>query len=298
MTILKTQYCGYVAIVGKPNVGKSTLLNQLVGQKLSIISRKAQTTRQQILGIKTDENLQVIYVDTPGIQNKHSSALNSYMNRQAKTILFDVDVIVLVLDRLIWQAEDEQILAEIKKAEVPVILAINKVDKLIDKSHMLPFIEKTKNLFEFASIIPISAQSGKNVDELEKLLIGYMPQQTFYFPDGSITNRGQAFFAAEIVREKLFHFLGDELPYQTTVLIESFKEDERIITIHALIVVQTIGQKKMVIGAAGEKIKQMGTRARLDLEKILEKKVNLKLWVKVSKNWSDDEKLLMQLGYE
>jgi GTP-binding protein Era len=292
--------CGYVALVGRPNVGKSTLLNRILGQKLSITSRKPQTTRHQILGIKTEDELQVIYVDTPGLHNdSKGNALNRYMNKAASEALRHVDLVIFLVDRTAWTEEDEIVLEKLQHARCPVVLAVNKVDLLKDKEALLPWIEQLNSKRSFDDIVPISAEKGHNVDKLEALVAEHMPEGMHFYPDDQITDRSSRFVAAELVREKLMRNLGDEVPYGTTVEIEEFSQDERgLLTISALILVEREGQKRIVIGDKGERIKQIGRDARLDMERMFDAKVMLNLWVKVKRGWADNERALASLGYK
>lgn len=292
--------CGYVALVGRPNVGKSTLLNRILGQKLSITSRKPQTTRHQILGIKTEDLLQVIYVDTPGLHNDtKGNALNRYMNKAASEALRHVDLVIFLVDRTAWTEEDQIVLDKLEHARCPVVLAVNKVDLLKDKEALLPWIEKLSSKRKFDEIVPISAEKGHNVDKLEACVARHMPDGDHFYPDDQITDRSSRFVAAELVREKLMRNLGDEVPYGTTVEIEEFAQDERgLLTISALILVERDGQKRIVIGDKGERMKQIGRDARLDMERMFDAKVMLNLWVKVKRGWADDERALASLGYK
>ena len=274
--------CGYVAIVGRPNVGKSTLMNHLLGQKISITSRKPQTTRHSIVGILTEDETQVIFVDTPGI---HQNAAK------------DVDLVLFVVDRTHWTAEDDLVLQHLERVKVPVALVLNKVDQIDDKSSLLPRIQTLSERREFAAIFAISALKGQKVDELKHYLLDNMPSNDFFFPEDQITDRSERFLAAEIVREKLMRNLGEELPYELTVEIEDFGFQDHVLHIHALILVEREGQKKIVIGEKGEKLKRIGTDARKDLELLLDTKVMLNLWVKVKSGWSDDDRALRSLGY-
>ncbi len=289
--------CGYVAIVGRPNVGKSTLMNHLLGQKISITSRKPQTTRHSILGILTEQGTQALFVDTPGIHKPVNKAINQYMNRSALTALKDVDLVLFVVERLQWTEEDELVLQHLERINTPVALVINKVDQLDDKSRVLPHIEQLSERRTFAQIFPLSALRGKNVEALEKWLLETLPEGEHLFPDDQVTDRSERFLAAEVVREKLMRNLGEELPYAATVEIESFKFEDNVLHIHALILVERDGQKKIVIGHQGEKLKRIGTDARKDLEYMLDAKIMLNLWVKVKAGWSDDERALQSLGY-
>ncbi|KEA65572.1 GTP-binding protein Era [Marinobacterium lacunae] len=291
--------CGYVTIVGRPNVGKSTLMNRILGQKLSITSKKPQTTRHQILGIKTEDDLQVIYVDTPGLHiDDKGRALNRYMNRAASEALRHVDVIVFLVDRTAWTEEDEAVLEKLKFARCPVILAVNKVDLLKDKSALLPQLELLSSKLDFAEIVPISAEKGHNVEHLEEVVEGFIPQGVHLYPEDQITDRSSRFVAAELVREKLMRNLGDEVPYGTTVEIEEFQHDGALLTISALILVEREGQKRIVIGNKGEVLKGIGRDARQDMERMFDCKVMLNLWVKVKRGWADNERALHSLGYK
>ena len=289
--------CGYVAIVGRPNVGKSTLLNRIMGQKISITSKKPQTTRHQILGIKTEGKTQVVYVDTPGLHLKEHKAINRYMNRAASDSLKHVDVIVFIVDRTRWTEEDSFVLEKIKQAHAPVILAINKVDQAKEKNALLPHIQTLAEKFKFSEIIPVSAKHGHNIESLEELIDERLPKSFHYFPEDQVTDRSQRFLAAEIVREKIMRQLGEELPYSVTVEIEEFKQVKHILHISALILVERSGQKKIVIGDKGEQIKIIGRDARKDMERLFDSKIMLNLWVKVKGGWSDDERALKSLGY-
>ncbi|MFZ7275748.1 GTPase Era [Avibacterium endocarditidis] len=291
-------YCGFIAIVGRPNVGKSTLLNKILGQKISITSRKAQTTRHRILGIQTDGPYQAIYVDTPGLHIEEKRAINRLMNRAASSAIGDVDLIIFVVDGTHWNADDEMVLNKLRRAKAPVVLAINKIDNIKDKEGLLPFITEISQKFDFKAIIPISAQRGNNVQELEKIVRESLREGVHHFPEDYVTDRSQRFMASEIIREKLMRFMGEELPYSVTVEIEQFKTNERgTYEINALILVERDGQKKMVIGNKGQKIKVIGTEARADMERLFDNKVHLELWVKVKSGWADDERALRSLGY-
>ncbi|QSA98339.1 GTPase Era [Methylococcus sp. EFPC2] len=288
---------GHVALVGRPNAGKSTLLNHLIGQKISITSRRPQTTRHSILGIKTDERAQIIYVDTPGLHASEKRAMNRYMNRTASSVLLGVDVVVWVLDQWSWQEENDLVLDKLKSAQCPVILAINKIDQCEDKAKLLPFLEEMAGRFSFAEIVPVSALRGVNLDRLEERIVELLPEGEAFYPDDQITDRSERFLAAEIIREKLIRSLGQEVPHALAVEIEQYKLEGGLVRIHAVIWVEREGQKVIVIGRQGEGLKKVGQRARSDLEKMLEKKVYLNLWVKVKDSWSDNEKALQSLGY-
>lgn len=292
--------CGYVALVGRPNVGKSTLLNRILGQKISITCKKPQTTRHQIMGIHTEGDVQTIYVDTPGMhvaEGTRDKAINHYMNDAAKQALRDVDVAVFLIDRTKWMPEDQLVLERLTYLECPVILAINKVDWLDDKSTLLPFIEDVSKKHDFAAIVPISALSGKKVNTLVHEIEKRLPEGEHFYPEDQVTDRSLRFLASELVREKIMRQLGEELPYSVTVEIEQFKQEGRILHIHALILVEREGQRKIIIGDKGNQLKLIGRDARLDMEKAFETKIMLNLWVKVKSNWSDDARALKSLGY-
>ena len=290
--------CGFAAIIGRPNVGKSTLLNRIVGQKLTITSSRPQTTRHKILGIKTSPQGQVIYVDTPGLHRAGKSAINRYMNRTAKSALADVDVVLWVIEALRWTAEDQDILAAPAMTEVPVILVVNKVDKVSDKTALLPFLEELSHKREFTAVIPLSARDGDNVERLEALVMSLIPEGEAFFPEDQVTDRSERFLAAELLREKLMRRLGEELPYAVTVQIEEFSEQNDVLHIHAVIWVEKESQKAIVIGKGGEALKEIGRRARIEMEQAFGAKVFLKTWVRVKESWSEDERLLRQLGYD
>jgi GTP-binding protein Era len=289
--------CGYAALVGRPNVGKSTLLNHLLGQKISITSRKPQTTRHRVLGIKTNAAAQIVYVDTPGLHQHEPKAINRYMNQAASSAIAEVDVVVFVIDRLRWTDEDEWVLAKLRAVSCPVVLVVNKVDLLEDKAALLPFLQRMAERFPFAEIFPLSALRGHNLEALEAGIERLLPVNPHFFPEDQLTDRSERFLAAEMVREKVMRQLGDEVPYEITVEIESFREQNGVLHIHALILVEREGQKKIVIGNGGERIRQIGSDARKDMEKLFEHKVMLKLWVKVKSGWSDSERALRSLGY-
>ncbi len=291
-------YCGFIAIVGRPNVGKSTLLNKILGQKISITSRKAQTTRHRIVGIHTEGAYQAVYVDTPGLHIEEKRAINRLMNRAASSAIGDVDLIIFVVDGTHWNDDDEMVLNKLRQTKTPVVLAINKIDNVKNKEELLPFITEISQKFTFKEIVPISAQRGNNVHQLEKIVRQSLKKGIHHFPEDYVTDRSQRFMASEIIREKLMRFMGEELPYSVTVEIEQFKVNERgIYEINGLILVEREGQKKMVIGQGGQKIKTIGTEARQDMERLFDNKVHLELWVKVKSGWADDERALRSLGY-
>jgi len=289
---------GYVAIIGRPNVGKSTLINRVLGQKLCITSRRPQTTRHRILGIKTDDDSQLVYVDTPGLHIDDKRAMNRYMNRAAASSIDDVDVILFVVDGMNWTEEDEKVLERLKvSAKAPVILVINKMDKLADKEVMLPHIEKLSAQYDYANVFPISARKGMNLDELQLQIKQLMPEGELIFPEDQFTDRSSRFLAAELIREQLFRHLGQELPYSITVEIEQFDDEEKLYRIGAVIYVEREGQKSIVIGKKGELLKSVGRDARLEMQSLFGRKVFLRLWVKVREGWGDNERMLKNLGY-
>ena len=289
--------CGYIAIVGRPNVGKSTLLNHILGQKLAITSRKPQTTRHTLLGIKTEGDVQAIYVDTPGLHKDADKALNRFMNKSASQTLRDVDVVLFVVDRTRWTDEDELVWNKVRHLECPVLLVVNKVDRLENKKDMLPHLEWLAAQLPRAEIVPISALHGGNIDRLEQLVAERLPESEHFYPDDQITDRSSRFLAAELVREKVMRQLGDEVPYQVAVEIEQFQKEGNVLHIHALILVERDGQKKIIIGEGGARMKKIGQEARMDMQKLFGSKIMLNLWVKVKRGWSDDERALNSLGY-
>ena len=288
---------GYIALIGRPNVGKSTLLNHLLGYKLSITSRKPQTTRHRILGIKTTDRMQAVFVDTPGIHHGEKRAMNRYMNRTASMSILDVDIIVWVTDIQEWNENDEVILAKLNDTKTPVVLALNKIDKIADKDVLLPRVEALAKRFPFRDIIPLSALKSDNLERLESLINELLPEGEPFYPEDQVTDRTERFLASEIVREKLFRKLGQELPHAITVEIDSYEDSENLVRIQAVIWVERDGQKTIVIGEKGKVLKTIGQRARIDIEQLVGKKVYLGLWVKVKKGWSDNERALQSLGY-
>lgn len=291
-------YCGFVAIVGRPNVGKSTLLNKILGQKISITSRKPQTTRHRIVGIDTEGAWQTVYVDTPGLHQEEKRAINRLMNRAAESSLGDVEMVFFVVDCERWTPDDEMVLEKVKRAGLPTVLVVNKIDRLEDRKMVLPLLQELAGRMNFKDVIPVSAKQNINVDTLKQIARESLPKGEFCFPEDYVTDRSSRFMASEIIREKLMRFMGEELPYSTTVEIERYQiQDNGTVHINALILVERDGQKKMVIGAKGEKLKTIGTEARRDLERLLESKVFFELWVKVKSGWADDERALRSLGY-
>ena len=291
-------YAGLIAIVGRPNVGKSTLLNALLGQKISITSKKPQTTRHRILGILTEENRQAILVDTPGLHTEEKRAINRLMNRAASSSIAEVELIVFLVEGTHWTKDDELVLSKVKQSGAPCILVVNKTDNITDKDELLPHLQKLGAMHEFRDIVPISASKGHGVDTIRQLCLTSLPEGGFWFPEDHITDRSSRFMASEIIREKLIRFTGDELPYSITVEIEQFKMDDKgTIHINALVLVERESQKRMVIGNRGERLKTIGQEARRDMENLFESKVFLETWVKVKSGWADDERALRSLGY-
>lgn len=297
MNTKQKTYCGYVAIIGRPNVGKSTLLNKLLGEKISITSHKPQTTRHQILGIKSEDNTQIIYVDTPGLHRETKHVLNRYMVHAAQQALHDVDVIGFVVEGNRWTDEDEWILTKLKKISTPIILVINKIDEIHPRATILPHLAKLAEKMSFVELIPLSAKTGENINAFKTAVTKFLPEGPHLFPHTQVTDRSERFLASEVIREKLTRYLHQELPYALTVEIEEFKTQGPILHISALIWLEREGQKPIVIGDKGERLKLIGQRARLSLEKLFGQKVFLRLWTKVKENWSDDVKALQSLGY-
>jgi len=289
--------CGYIALVGRPNTGKSTLLNRLIGQKISITSRRPQTTRHRIIGIKTLANAQLVYVDTPGLHGYSGRAMNRHMNRTASMAIRDVDVVVFLVEGLRWTPDDDLVLTELERLDCPVILAVNKVDLIADKEILLPGLQALSDKRVFTQIIPLSARRGDNVAELESCVESLLPLGAPFFPDDQVTDRSERFLVAERIREKLFRKLTKELPYGLSVEVEHFRRERYTLHIHALIWVERQSQKSIVIGKQGAVLREVGQQARIEIEKMLDSKVNLKLWVKVKEGWADDERALKSLGY-
>jgi len=292
------QRCGYVAIIGRPNVGKSTLINRILGQKISIISRKPQTTRHQILGVKTHQQVQALYVDTPGIHCQQHHAINRYMNRAATSMIHDVDVIIWVLD-LQWTPEEDRILQYLQGIASPVIGVLNKVDQAKDKATLLPKLAQLQQRYTFQDIIPLCAKQVKGVSALEAVVAKALPQQDWLFPEDQVTDRSLRFMAAELIREQLMRHLGQELPYVLTVEIDAFNAaTDGCMHIMASIIVNRASQKAMIIGKRGSKLKEIGRLARLAMNQQFAARVHLQLWVKVKSGWDDDERALRSLGYD
>ena len=288
---------GHIALVGRPNVGKSTLLNRLVGQKLSITSSRPQTTRHRIVGIVSEPDAQFAFVDTPGLQSRQAGRLNRALNRAASEALESVDVVVLVIEALRFGAEDRAILARLPE-KTPVLLAINKVDSIADKTRLLPFLGEMSQARSFAALVPVSAKTGRQVADLLGAIRPYLPEGESMYPEDEVTDRSERFLAGEFLREKLFRLLGEELPYATAVEVERFETTGNLRRIGASIVVDRPGQKAIIIGKGGEKLKAIASQAREDLEKLFGSKVYLEVWVRVRHGWADDPRMLRSLGYE
>ena len=290
--------CGHVAVVGRPNVGKSMLVNRLIGQKLCITSRRPQTTRWAVLGIQTTAVSQAVYADTPGIQPGTGHVLSRHMNREIDHALADVDLVLLVVEALKWTAGDEAALRTASTGKVPVVLVVNKVDRVKKKSRLLPFIADLAGRDGISEIIPVSAKTGAGIPALEQLVLRFLPVAPAAYPEDTFTDRNERFLAAEFIREKLMRKLGAEVPYRLAVSVEKFQARKDVAHIHAIIWVESEGQKGIVIGAGGTMLKAVGQEARLDLEKLLDHRVNLKTWVRVKRHWPQDPKALRVLGYE
>jgi GTP-binding protein Era len=294
--------CGLVAIVGKPNVGKSTLLNALVGQKISITSRKAQTTRHRITGVRTQGMTQFVFVDTPGFQTRHSTALNRSLNKTVTGVIGDVDLVLFIVDAGNFTLADAKVLSLLKPG-IPAILVANKLDLVHRRAELAPWLRDMQQRHAFAELIPLSAKQPKDIERLLVLCEKYLPEQPWWYSEDELTDRSEKFMAGEMIREKLFRFTGDELPYTSTVVVDEFKEEpspkhKRMIRIAATIVVERDGHKAMVIGDGGERLKRIGTEARQELEKLMDAKIFLQIWVKVRSGWADDEARVRSFGYE
>ena len=298
MNSSQTKKTGMVSLIGKTNVGKSTLLNQLVEQKVSITSRKPQTTRQRLLGIKTEGSNQIIYVDTPGFHQGHKRALNKFMNKTALSSIEGVDIVLFVVDALNFSPTDEHLLNRVPTKDNQVMLVINKIDKVAKKEKLMPFVEEVIKLFPFSEVIPISALKRKNIDILEKEITKRLPVGAHLYPEDQIAGSSERFLASEIIREKCISRVGDEIPYRLSVVIDSFKEEDKLITIDGTIYIEKESQKGIVIGEQGKRLKAIGTAARKELEGMLDNKVMLRLWVKVKKDWTNDLSALNFMGYK
>jgi GTP-binding protein Era len=297
MTNSSSFHSGFIAIVGRPNVGKSTLLNHLIGQKISITSRKAQTTRHRITGILTEDDTQFVFVDTPGFQTQYLNTLNKGLNKVVTSSLRDVNVVMFVVEARIFDERDRMVM-KLLPTDIPVVLVINKVDNMTNKAEILPFIQDVAAERHFAAIVPVSAKHDNQLDTLLEAIRPFIPEGEKIYPDDEITDRNERFLAAEIVREKVFRFTGEELPYSVSVVIEQFKLDGKLRRIHAAILVDKEAHKAMLIGAKGEKLKEIATQARLDMEKLFDGKVYLEVWIKVRSGWADSPQMLKSLGYE
>ena len=292
-----TNYCGYISIIGKPNVGKSTILNHILGKKISITSRKSQTTRNNILGIKTTENKQMIFADTPCMHIKSPKTMNKVLNRSAQSLIDDSDLILFVVQRLTLDEQDLAVLEKIKEAGSQVICVVNKVDQITDKNKLLPMMARLMDEYSFLDIIPISAINDEGVAELEKLIHKYLPEnEHIYGEEGIQSIHKDMFMISELIREKIIRMLGDELPHDTFVQVELLENEEKLIKIHAVIYVVRDSQKQIVIGRGGSTLKKSGQQARIELEEYFDKKVFLKTWVKVKKNWNTDSDYIQSLG--
>ena len=298
MNSSQTKKTGMVSLIGKTNVGKSTLLNQLVEQKVSITSRKPQTTRQRLLGIKTEGSNQIIYVDTPGFHQGHKRALNKFMNKTALSSIEGVDIVLFVVDALNFSPTDEHLLNRVPTKDNQVMLVINKIDKVAKKEKLMPFVEEVIKLFPFSEVIPISALKRKNIDILEREITKRLPVGAHLYPEDQIAGSSERFLASEIIREKCISRVGDEIPYRLSVVIDNFKEEDKLITIDGTIYIEKESQKGIVIGEQGKRLKAIGTAARKELEGMLDNKVMLRLWVKVKKDWTNDLSALNFMGYK
>jgi GTP-binding protein Era len=290
--------CGYVALVGRPNVGKSTLMNRFLGQKLSIVTAKPQTTRQRIAGIKTTQEGQIVYVDTPGIHLAAKRALNRYMNRIAHACFHEVDLVLFLVEAGRWTRQDEHVARSLESISAPVLLVVNKIDLVPEKSRLLQFLEKEVRNERFAGVYLIAAKTGSGVDDLEKKIMKLLPFSRPFYDEDQFTDRSERFLAAELIREQLMLRLHQELPYSLTVEIEEFKRTGGLLKIGAIVWVEREGQKQIVIGKGGDVLKYVGTNARRALQSLFDEKVFVRLWVKVSRDWSDNERALRQFGYD
>ena len=291
-------HCGFVAIVGRPNVGKSTLLNYFLGKKISITADKPQTTRHRILGIKTNDDCQMIFIDTPGLHRVEKRAINRSMNKAVLDAIPGADTVLFILEAGRYTGEDQWVAAQISKHKIPMMIAINKIDLMADRNLLLPFLKELSELFPDVPLLPISALEGDNMPHLLDVIKNQLPQDHFYFPTDQVTDRSDRFMASELIREKIMRFLGEEVPYSTAVMIDQFEITEKIINIAATILVERKGQKAIMIGRKGVRLKQIGQAARYNMERLFGQKVYLNLWVKVKSGWSDDERALKSLGYD
>jgi GTP-binding protein Era len=294
-----TYRSGFVALIGRPNAGKSTLLNRLLGQKLAITSRRPHTTRHLLLGIHTTKDYQIVFVDTPGMHDGKQNSMNRYINRTARASLLGVDAVVVLISPRGWTDADRSVLEAATREGVPVIVAINKIDTLEDREALLPLLSETSDMFgdSVKEVVPISALKGDNLDRLEQALLKYLPLQPALFPEDQVTDRSLRFMASEFVREQIFRQLGQEVPHATAVSIESWKDEPKLVHIEAIIWVERSGQKAIIIGKKGARLKEIGSEARKNLQQLVGKKINLQLWVKVRENWRDNEAALRNLGF-
>ena len=290
--------CGYVAIIGRPNVGKSTLLNTLLRQKVSITSKKPQTTRQNVLGIRTSDDCQMLFVDTPGLHLKEHRAINRYMNRNARKALRDVDIALFLIDRDRWNEEDDYVAALFDGLVGQKILVINKIDLIRDKASIIPLLQIMHDRFPDAEIVPVSAEKNRNMDALLGVIRDQLPVSPFYYETSQVTDRSERFLVSEIIREKIMRQMGEEVPHAVTIQIDRFQEEKNLTLIEATIFVERDGQKKILIGSGGERLKRIGSDARVEIQKLLERRVVLKTWVKIKTGWSDDERAIKSLGYD
>ena len=293
----KQMHSGYAALVGRPNVGKSTLLNRLLGQKMAITSHKPQTTRHRIIGVRTDDQGQIVYIDTPGIHQRGNKAMNRYLNRTAHTTLMDVDLVVFVCQALAWHTEDEQVLKAIRQAAVPAIAVVNKIDTVQPREKLLPFLAELGQRHDFLEIIPVSAKDGSQVEALDELVLKHLPEGDLIFPQDQVTDRPERFFAAEILREQIIRRYHKELPYAVTVEIEKFEEQPNRYVIGAVVWVERESQRGILLGQQGKAMKEAASAARKNMLEFFDKRVHLDVWIKVKKSWSSDEASLAQLGY-
>lgn len=294
---MTSRHSGYCAIVGRPNVGKSTLLNRLIGQKLAITSPKPQTTRHSIIGVKSREDGQIVYVDTPGIHQRGDHAMNRYLNQTARSALRDVHLILFVVEAMNWTAEDESVLMAIAAARTPAVLVVNKIDRIKIKQELLPFLSAIAAKMEFVEVFPLSAKSGENIESMERRILELLPPGENYFPEDQLTDRSERFFASELIREQLTRRYDKEIPYALTVEIDKFEEEAGLYRIHALIWVEREGQKSIIIGNKGAALKETAKQARIAMERLYGKRVYLEIWIKVKKSWSNDARALINLGY-
>lgn len=290
--------CGFVAIIGRPNVGKSTLLNAIIGAKISITARKPQTTRHRVLGIQTRGDIQAVFIDTPGLHTKAKKALNRTLNRAAMSAMLDVDVVLFMIEAKRWADDDQWILDKLSSVKQPVILLINKIDRVKNKRELMPFLQKMADKYPFVEIVPLSATQGDNVDQLNASVAKYLPESVHLFPCDQVTDRGERFLVTEIIREKLIRHLGEEVPHSIAITLDKYIIEDNVRHISVVVWVEREGQKKIVIGKNGAVLKKIGTLARKELEDYFEQKVFLQCWVKVKKQWSDDVRALRYFGVD